>query len=140
MCRTRYQKPLFAKLLLKLVMQRSIAHERTPPENLDAWGAYQQGLALEPSGDSADYAAAIAHFDRAITYDPSFVDALAMATLQRARLVLFYNPTDSKQILSHSERLIRSALRLDPKSAVARCARGRLFYAQGEFEPGSIKL
>ncbi len=107
---------------------------RTPPENLDAWGAYQQGLALEPSGESADYEAAIAHFDRAITYDPSFVDALAMATLQRARMVLFFKPSDSKQILSHSERLIRSALRLDPKSAVARCARGRLFYAQGEFE------
>lgn len=105
---------------------------RTPPENLDAWGYYQHGLALEPSGEIADFEASIAQFDRAIAADPTFVEALAMAALQRSRYVFFFQPANTSTLLSEAEHLLQSAFRTDPRSACAHFARGRFHKVSGD--------
>jgi TolB-like protein/Tfp pilus assembly protein PilF len=106
---------------------------RLPPENLDAWAHYQRGLAIEASGEEADFSASIEHFDRAVKADPTFADALAMASLQRTRLAHFFRSEHSDRLFSEADQLSRKAMRLDPRNPVALFARGRLLNVRGEF-------
>ncbi len=107
---------------------------RVPPENLDAWGLYQRGLALFPSGSEEDFRAAIGFFDASVASDPNFVDAHALAAHMRTRLAWFFAPENRDELLETSGRMLSTALSLDPGNCAANYALGRLHSVRDEHD------
>jgi adenylate cyclase len=99
---------------------------RKPPDSLDAWGLYQKGLALYPSGVKEDFKASIDFFDRAVAAEPDFVDAIAMAAHVRTRYTIFFSPEKLDELTGQARELLQRALRLDPRNSTCHAALGRL--------------
>lgn len=110
--------------------------KRRPPENLDAWALFQQGMALYPSGAATDFQAAIALFDRARGLDTGFVEALVMAGHMRTRYASFFKPNNLDVLLEEAYELLQTAMRLDPRDATCHMALGRWHVIKGEAEIG----
>jgi adenylate cyclase len=110
--------------------------KRRPPESIDAWALFQQGMALYPSGTAKDFQAAIALFDRARELDPGFVEALVMAGHMRTRYALFFNPDGRDALLDEAQELLQTAMRIDPSDATCHMAMGRWHVIKGEPEIG----
>jgi TolB-like protein/Tfp pilus assembly protein PilF len=110
--------------------------KRRPPESLDAWALFQQGMALYPSGASKDFQTAIALFDRARYLDPGFVEALVMAGHMRTRFVNFFGMDDRDRLLAEARDLLQEAMRIDPSNATCHMAMGRWYVAQNDSEAG----
>jgi adenylate cyclase len=72
---------------------------RKPPENLDAWGAYQRGLWHLGKGNVADNAVAEKFFQQAIDLDPLFASGYTglAAALSRAGLFQTRDPTEAQK-------------------------------------------
>ena len=110
--------------------------KRRPPESLDAWALFQQGMALYPSGNARDFQAAIALFDRARSLDPGFVEAWVMAGHMRTRSASFF-PSDGREaLLTEAHELLLTAMRLNPRDATCHMALGRWHVLRNEPDIG----
>jgi tetratricopeptide (TPR) repeat protein len=107
---------------------------------LDAWMAYQKGLAhyYQPYSDS-DHAEAKRQFDRSIALDPSFADAHAMVSLMGTYAISSGQSTftgSPEDILSEAKRAAERAVLNDDGNALAHVALGRAYMMHGQLEPG----
>jgi adenylate cyclase len=91
--------------------------QRTPPENLDAWGLYQRGLAAYYASTEDGLRSAIAQFDKVNEIDPAFAPAFAMTAGARWRSVMHFQPEDSAAILNQALSKAYTAITLDPRDA-----------------------
>jgi adenylate cyclase len=110
--------------------------KRRPPESLDAWALFQQGMALYPSGAPKDFQAAIALFDKARKLDPGFVEALVMAGHMRTRYANFFDTDDHDTLLDEAQDLLQTAMRLNPGDATCHMAMGRWHVVKDEPQIG----
>ena len=92
---------------------------RKPPESLDAWTQYQQGLAAYYLSTEAGLRTAAALFDRSTEMDPSFATAYGYAAASRNRLVLNFGVADSDTLVTEVKQRLDAALALDPQNVVA---------------------
>jgi adenylate cyclase len=112
---------------------------RKPPENLDAWAAYQRGLWHLNKAESEDNALtqnffqlAQKFFQQAIELDPSFAGGytgLAIAQRQEGQFQGHVAET-----LSSAEALIRRAVALDRADAEARSLLANALWARGDYD------
>jgi adenylate cyclase len=94
---------------------------RRPPENLDAWAAYQRGLWHVSKANSDDIALAHISFQQAVDLDPTFAGGyrgLAWTELLAANV--FFGTRDLADARTSSEALARRAVALDSTDAEAR--------------------
>lgn len=107
---------------------------RKPPDNLDAWAAYQRGLWHLSKANPDEDAVAETLFQRALALDPSFAggySALALAQLQSSAI---YQKLDPHQAQRSAEALARRAVMLDPGNAESRSCLGWALQARGDLE------
>jgi adenylate cyclase len=93
---------------------------RKPPENLDAWGAYQRGLWHHGRADAEDNARAQQFFRQAIDLDPNFSDAYCGLVFAQSHQATQFQTRAFADALSSAETLARLAVALDSNNAVAR--------------------
>jgi adenylate cyclase len=112
---------------------------RKPPENLDAWGAYQRGLWHLSKVSAEDNALAEKFFQRAIDLDPIFVGGytgLAAATNRAGVMFLTRNLAEA---LSAEEALARRAVALDGEDAEARSRLAIALQSRGDYQGGQAE-
>jgi adenylate cyclase len=108
--------------------------------DLDAWQAYQKGLAhfYRPYSD-ADHAEARRLFDRSVELDPGFSDAHAMIALMGIYALdsgqSSYNKS-AAEIFDEADRAARLAVQHGDGNAVAHLALGRVYGLRMDFESG----
>jgi adenylate cyclase len=113
---------------------------RKPPENLDAWAAYQRGLWHLSKANSEDDTIAQNFFRQAIDLDPTFgpgYSALALAQLQAAAV---YQKLSLAEAQSSAELLARRAVSLDGADAEARSCLGWALQARGELDGALVEI
>jgi adenylate cyclase len=123
--------------LSKAEMDRSLGTNRP---NLNAWQAYQRGLAhfYRPFSNE-DHAEARRLFDRSVELDPRFSDAHGMIALMgiyaRDSGQSSYDKS-GPEILDEAERSARSAVQLGDRNALAHLVLGRVYGHRMDFESG----
>jgi adenylate cyclase len=113
---------------------------RRPPENLDAWAAYQRGLWHLSKANPEDDAIARELFQQAVDLDSTFAapwSALALVQLQSAAI---YQKLDLAQSQRSAEALARRAVALDAADAEARSCLGWALQARGELEGALVEI
>ena len=95
---------------------------RRPPENLDAWAAYQQGLwhLGKLTAEANDQARAM--FERSIELDPAFAPAYAGLSLAYGYACVHYRTIPLDEGLPRNLHFARKAVELDPMDAHALAA------------------
>ena len=95
---------------------------RHPPENLDAWAAYQQGLwhLGKVTAEANDQARAM--FERSIELDPAFAPAYAGLSLAYGYACVHYRTIPLDEGLPRNLHFARKAVELDPMDAHALAA------------------
>jgi adenylate cyclase len=95
---------------------------RRPPENLDAWTAYQQGLwhLGKVTAEANDQARVI--FERSIELDPAFAPAYAGLSLAHGYACVHYRTIPLDEGLPRNLHFARKAVELDPMDAHALAA------------------
>jgi serine/threonine protein kinase/tetratricopeptide (TPR) repeat protein len=114
------------RITLGALEQRQLAGQ--PTTNLAAYQVYLLGESLVASGGgyAATMLRAIAHYEQAVSLDPSF--ALAWAHLSFARSLYFYNSVAAPpEIRAAAREAADRALRLAPALPEARLALGTYF-------------
>jgi adenylate cyclase len=106
---------------------------RKPPQNLDAWAAYQRGLWHHGKFGAEDNRLARQFFQQAIDRDPSFAGGYRGLALAVILAHAFATP-DLAEAAGSAERLARRAVALDPANAEARTALSTAFWFRGDFE------
>ena len=112
--------------------QRAI---RKPPENLDAWEAYQRALWHQAKGGAADVEQARHFLARAVEMDPLF--PAAHATLAVAHLftaVLFAPLRSFRDAVTMAEAAARRAIELDPDEPGALAALSWVAFFKGDLD------
>lgn len=111
---------------------------RTKHPKLDAWEAYQKGLAYYylPYSES-NHAEARRFFDRAIQLDSGFADAHAMVAMMGVYAIgagqsSYRIPDD--EILEEAERAARAAVQCDDDNAMAHVALGHVYELKKNFD------
>jgi adenylate cyclase len=119
-----------APAIAEAELQRAM---RKPPQNLDAWAAYQQGLWHLSKSTPDDNSLAEKFFQRAIDLDPTFSGGhagLAGAQDQAA----YFMTRDLRETLSLAKALARRAVTLDGADAEARSLLGHVLWRHGDYE------
>ena len=117
--------------------ERSLRSNRP---GLDAWEAYQKGLAYyyRPYSD-ANHAEARRMFDRAIELDESFADAYVMIALMGIYVLdsgqSSYTGT-TEEILAEAAQAAKLAVQLEDNNALAHTVLGRIYDLQFDGEAG----
>jgi adenylate cyclase len=93
---------------------------RKPPESLDAWGAYQQGLWHLSKASAEENALAEKCFQRAIDLDPIFAGGYTGLAAALNRAGALFHTRNLAEALSAEEALARRAVALDGGDAEAR--------------------
>jgi adenylate cyclase len=99
--------------------------QRKPPDNLDAWGLYQRGLAAyrrSTTGKEIEWA--IEQFDRVCESDPTFALAFAWAASARTRYVLLFDPENPSELLNQAKEMAARGITLDSRDATCLWADG----------------
>jgi adenylate cyclase len=108
---------------------------RIPPENLDAWAAYQRGLWHFYKLTPDDHALADNYFQQAIAIEPNFgagYKGLAWTHIHTAGVIGTHAPTE---LYSSAEALARKAVARDPSDAEARSTlSGTMLWARGDYD------
>jgi adenylate cyclase len=107
---------------------------RKPPENLDAWAAYQRGLWHLSRFTAQDIGAAERFFQQAVDLDPSFAGGyvgLASAALTVANQLAARDFAEGR---GEAERLARRAVALDPMNAEAHSVLAGSLTLRGDLE------
>ena len=110
-----------------------------PPENLDAWEAYQRGLWHAQLHQDDELPAAERLFRRAIELDPNLSSAYSALSEALGRQALASSDAP-EQALSETVSTARKAVRLDASDAAARCALGRAYFFSREPDKAIIEL
>jgi adenylate cyclase len=111
--------------------ERQRAMQR-PPENLSAWEAYQRALSHWSKGE--DFSTARVFLQRAVALDPRFAPAHAMlASCYLSETSLGARSVQEGVRLAEAEA--RTALELDPDSAIAHAVLAWVFGFQGDQGP-----
>jgi adenylate cyclase len=108
---------------------------RKPPENLDAWTAYQRGLWHVEKMTAEDNRLAEQLFQQAIDLDPSFAGGYAGFAYARINAFLLAATGMTLTELQGSlDRLARRAVALDPANAEARARLSAASFFHGDLE------
>jgi adenylate cyclase len=92
---------------------------RKPPQNLDAWAAYQRGLWHQARLTPEDTRLAQQFFQQAIDLDPSFSGGYGGLAIARVMAAASFATDDFGEATSSAETLARRAVALDPANAEA---------------------
>ena len=105
--------------------------KRKPPDSLDAWESYQQGMSYYYKRTEEDNTTARKLFQRAISLDPQF--ALAYAGYARTYYfnVLLRTTEDDRE---EAEKAALRAIELDPDEAEAHLALGIVHFTNREMD------
>ncbi len=114
--------------------------QRTPPDNLDAWGLHQGGLAAFYSSTEEGLRSAIEQFDKANELDPTFAPAFAMAAEARWRYVLHFVPEDRGEYLNQAREKAYKAITLDPRDPMCLRNDGRVHCLLGHHDIAVSKV
>ncbi len=101
---------------------------------LDPWDWYHLGLREMYRFSMPSLRAARRHFERALALDPEFSAALARLAYVFLQMYWYGPPEERAQYLAEGLAAARKAIGLDPKSAPAHLALGRLGAIRGEFD------
>jgi adenylate cyclase len=107
---------------------------RKPPENLDAWGAYQRGLWHHGRADAEDNARAQQFFQQAIDLDPNFSDAYCGLVFAQSHQATQFQTRTLADASNSAERLARLAVALDSSNAVAHSTLSYALLGRGDFD------
>jgi adenylate cyclase len=114
--------------------------QRKPPDNLDAWGLYQRGLAAYYLSTEEGLRSAIEQFDRVNEIDPTFAPAFAMAANARARYALHFIPDNRSELLNQAREKAYKAITLDPRDSTCLWTEGRVHSMLGRHEVAISKI
>ncbi|MFQ5755772.1 MAG: adenylate/guanylate cyclase domain-containing protein [Acidiferrobacterales bacterium] len=114
--------------------------QRKPPDNLDAWGLYQRGLAAYHTSTEEGLRSAIDQFDRANDLDPTFAPALAMGAGARWRYVLHFIPDNRSELLNQAREKAYKAITLDPRDPICLWNDGRVHSMLGHHDVAISKV
>jgi TolB-like protein/Flp pilus assembly protein TadD len=105
-----------------------VQSDRPPSGSLDAYAAYQHGLAYVALGTEASHHQAIDAINEAIRLDPDYAAAYAELSVAWAGLAgeFMADPTRIAQAWSNARKASATALALNPDSAQAHLARENL--------------
>lgn len=106
--------------------------QRNPPDDLDAWGLYQRGLAAYYSSTEAGLRSAAEQLDQVNALDPTFAPAFSMAANARWRYVVHYDPDDRNKYLNEALEKANVAIKLDPRDPTGHLAAGEVHSVLGE--------
>ena len=101
-----------------------------PPENLDAWEAYQRGAALQSEWTAKSLTASREYFERAMELDPNFVPAQAAYA---EALAYRYLGSMDQALFEKAERIARKAVELDRNEPRAHAALGWVVMQKDDF-------
>ena len=113
---------------------------RKPPENLDAWAAYQRGLWYLSKANSDDDTIAQNFFRQSINLDPAFASAYSALALAQLQAAAVYQKLTLLEAQVSAEALARRAVALDGADAEARSCLGWALQARGELEGALIEI
>ena len=114
--------------------------QRSPPENLDAWGLYQRGLADYYASTEAGLRSAIARLDEVNDIDPAFAPAFSMAAAARWRYVVHFDPDDRMALLDKALEKAYTAIKLDPRDPTGHWSAGEVHSILGEHDVAVLKV
>ncbi len=114
--------------------------QRKSPDDLDAWGLYQRGLAAYYSSTEEGLTSAIEQFDRVNEVDPTFAPAFAMAAGARWRHAIHFEPDDRAEVLTQALKKAYTATTLDPRDATGLYHAGEVHSMLGQHEMAISKL
>jgi adenylate cyclase len=120
-----------APAIADVELQRAM---RKPPENLDAWGAYQRGIWHLSKFTADDTTTAETYFSRATVLDPTFAGGhkgLAAAQIQAS---ITFTTRRMDEALASAETLARQAVALDLADAEALTTLGRVLLLRADYE------
>ena len=115
----------------RLERQRAL---RKPPENLDAWEAYQRALWHQTKGGEADAEKARYFLERAIQLDPLFAAAHAMLAYYHISSLNFGLLPSVQQHVMMGEASARRAIELDVDEPSALCALAWVAFCKGDHD------
>ncbi len=113
---------------------------RKAPDNLDAWGLYQRGLAGYYSSTEMGLTSAIEQFDKVNEIDPTFAPAFAMASGARWRYAIHFEPDDRAEVLNRALEKANTAVTLDPRDSTGLYHAGEVLSMLGQHDLAIIKL
>jgi adenylate cyclase len=106
---------------------------RRPPENLDAWAAYQRGLWHFSKGTADDNTLAQKFFQQAIDLDPSFAGSYTGLAYAHRRAAGVFGTRSLAEAEDLAEALARRAVALDGNDAEARTCFANLLMRRGDY-------
>jgi len=106
---------------------------RKPPENLDAWAAYQRGMWHVSKFTLDDNSLAEHFFQQAIDLDPTFSGAYVGLAIAQSQATDF-NRRGPGETMSSVETLARRAVALDGADAEARSLLSGILWHRGDYE------
>ena len=106
---------------------------QTPTQNIDAYREYLKGEYLLRDRTRESVLASVQHFDKALAYDPAFVDARA------ARAMAYFLIADDgfglmQEYSNLAEREALESIRLDVRNARAYTILAKMYMIQGKWE------
>lgn len=113
---------------------------RKPPDNLDAWEAYQRGLWHLYHFTNEHFDEALKLFSRACDLDPNFAPSQAGKAYVHIQRSFYADPAKRAETLNEALHAARIAVNLDEKDASAHFSLGRAHCLRCEFEPGIDEL
>jgi adenylate cyclase len=107
---------------------------RKPPENLDAWAAYQRGLWHFDQVTVEGNRLAEQFFQKAIDLDPNFAGGYVGLAYVHTVAGTAFGTADLKEATRSSERLARQAVVLDPDNSDAHSCLSRSLFLRGDLK------
>ena len=104
---------------------------RKPPDNLDAWAAYQRGLWHLYRWTPEETLVAQEFFQRAIVSDPSFAGGYRGLAIAKFNGAANFQLEDLDESLNAAERLSADAIARDPNDAEARAQLSDVYMRRG---------
>ncbi len=107
---------------------------RKPPQNLDAWAAYQRGLWHVGKASADDNALAQRFFQQSIDLDPGFAGGYKGLAFAQCQAAATFSTRGITETQSSAEALACRAVALDAGDAEARSYLGRALWLRGDHE------
>ena len=138
----RYEKPSRDLFALQDAITRAVADalkaklpnkpgevlqtDRPPSGNVDAYIAYQRGIAVMEHNSEASFRDAIQILGEAVRLDPEYVAAHAQVSIGWTSLAIQFGGPEAPHAIEEARKAARAALALDDKSSIAHQAQAYL--------------